>query len=191
MQNIDLIKNISIDENGNVIDTITNKPMKLYRNNRYIRLNEKEISLKTVYKQLSNTNICIDDIENLNGEEWKQIDFNYFISNRGRVKSFVKWKSRILKQSENTNGYLRVELYGKKILIHKLVAKYFLDKPTEGQTEIHHIDLNSQNNNADNLIYLTKEQHKQIHKQIRRNQKKGVNTDYAKVLYTILRKYEC
>lgn len=50
MQNIDLIKNISIDENGNVIDTITNKPMKLYRNNRYIRFNGKEISLKTVYK---------------------------------------------------------------------------------------------------------------------------------------------
>lgn len=106
---------------------------------------------------MSNTNICIDDIENLNGEEWKQIDFNYFVSNRGRVKSFVKWKSLILKQRENTNGYLRVELYGKKILTHKLVAKYFLDKPTEEQTEIHHIDLNSQNNNADNLIYLTKE----------------------------------
>lgn len=191
MQNIDLIKNISIDENGNVIDTITNKPMKLYRNNRYIRLNGKEISLKTVYKYLSNTNICVDDIETLNGEEWKQIDFNYFVSNHGRVKSFVKWKSRILKQRENTNGYLRVELYGKKILTHKLVAKYFLDKPKEEYTEIHHIDLNNKNNNADNLIYLTKEQHKQIHKQIRRNQKKGVNTDYAKVLHTILRKCEC
>lgn len=187
--NIELLKNISVDKDGNIINTITNKPYKKQRNNRYIRLNGSLISLKKVFKEILNQNICFDDIQNLPAEEWKQIDFNYYISNFGRVKSKSKWKAIILKQQRNSKGYLRVEIHKKKIFTHKLVAKYFLKQPTEKHTEIHHIDLNKNNNNSNNLIYLTKKQHTQIHKKIYENAQKGVNTDYEKLLYSILRKY--
>ena len=60
--NIELLKNISVDKDGNIINTITNKPYKKQRNNRYIRLNGSLISLKKVFKEILNQNICFDDI---------------------------------------------------------------------------------------------------------------------------------
>lgn len=43
---------------------------------------------------------CIDEIENLSGEEWKPIentDNKYFISNYGRVKSYCGYNAIVLK----------------------------------------------------------------------------------------------
>lgn len=184
------LQNITVDNAGNIINQNTKKQYRKIRNNRYIRLeNGSLISLKKVFKEVLNQNICKDNISDLNGEEWKQIDFDYYVSNCGRVKSKSKWKAIILKQHENNRGYKRVEIHKKKILTHKLVAKYFLKQPTEKHTEIHHIDLNKKNNHLNNLIYLTKKQHNEIHKQICENAQKGVNVNYEEVLHTILREY--
>lgn len=47
-----------------------------------------------------NKEFCIDNIENLKDEEWKPIietDGLYFVSNKGRIKSYHDYKAKILK----------------------------------------------------------------------------------------------
>lgn len=50
--------------------------------------------------------------------------------------------------------------------IHRLVAQYFCDNFST-EKEVHHKDLNTRNNKADNLICLTQEQHIELHKKIK------------------------
>ena len=62
--------------------------------------NEKRIQLKKLYKQAFEKEFCIDEIKNLNGEVWKEIDKTkgkYFVSNFGRVKSCCRYNAIILK----------------------------------------------------------------------------------------------
>ena len=114
---------------------------------------------------------CVDKIPNLQGEQWKEIEEsggNYFISNMGRIKSYKGYIAKLL-AIPTQKGYKRVSIdfgTGKKnYLIHKLVAQYFLSLPTKAFCEIHHKDFNSLNNKADNLVWVTKEEHKAIHKE--------------------------
>ena len=53
-----------------------------------------------------------------------------------------------------SEGYRKVKYCGKAYPVHRLVAETFLDKP-EGKCEIDHIDRNRENNNRDNLRYVT------------------------------------
>ena len=93
-------------------------------------------------------------------EIWKDIkgyEGIYLISNYGRVKSLHK-KEKIIKQFENTNGYLQVDLWkngiGKHILVHKLVANSFI-KNLKNYPFINHKDENKKNNRVDNLEWCT------------------------------------
>lgn len=43
-------------------------------------------------------------------------------------------------------------------LVHRLVAKYFLDKPTDKQTIVAHLDHDKLNNSANNLRWMTPEE---------------------------------
>ena len=70
----------------------------------------------------------------MNEEIWKYIETSkdYMISNRGRVKSFVKNKDgSILKQDTGNSGYKRVMIkYPEpraKHLVHRLVATAFIE----------------------------------------------------------------
>lgn len=132
--------------------------------------NKKKISLKTLYKLVYNKVFCIDNIKDLQGEQWKVIENtnnNYYISNYGRIKSYANYNASILQQKENSNGYLRVTLTesnkSKCIFVHKLVAETFLTKPKGENYEVHHIDKNIKNNNVINLMYVTIEEHYKIH----------------------------
>ena len=82
---------------------------------------------------------------------------NYEISNLGKVRN--RLTGRILKPLLSNTGYYRVNLYNpnnsKKILIHQLVAKYFLEK-NENENIIQHIDKNLLNNCENNLRYVSK-----------------------------------
>lgn len=89
-------------------------------------------------------------------EIWKDIkgyEGLYEISNLGNVKS-----SKILKKELCKNGYFRIKLFkngkGKRFLIHRLVAIAFIpnqdDKP-----QVNHRDGNKQNNNVNNLEWVT------------------------------------
>lgn len=87
-------------------------------------------------------------------EKWTQIETypNYSISNIGEIRNDKT--GRILKKTISSDGYYRVGLFpnNKKILVHTLIAKYFIPNPNLTEyTKIDHIDRNKLNNSLDNL----------------------------------------
>lgn len=95
----------------------------------------KRISLKKLYRKAYNKEFCIDNISNLSGEEWKEIqgtNGKYYISNCGRVKSLCKYTAQILQPYQKYNGYLVVKINGKNTMIHRLVAFAFCDNKYTG-----------------------------------------------------------
>ncbi len=98
------------------------------------------------------------EIFNLKDEIWKEISFQpfYSVSNKGRVKS----KYRLLKIGFNRKNYPRVVLSlrqkeikkTKSCSVHRLVAEAFLGK---SKLHVNHKDCNKQNNNIENLEYVT------------------------------------
>jgi len=92
-------------------------------------------------------------------EEWKIISGyeNYSVSNTGKIKSLRF--NRLLKLSKNGDGYLNVNLIENKIIkthmIHPLVMNNFGPKKPEGNYVIDHKDTSKDNNNINNLQWLT------------------------------------
>lgn len=135
----------------------------------------KTISLNRLVKIVYGKTYAIDLIESYEDEEWKQLakDSVYFISNYGRVKSNKFAYSRILTPDIN-NGYARVKIdlgYGKRnYYVHKLCAQNFIkcDIPFG---EIHHINFNKLDNSSKNLVCLSRDEHRKLHNQIRKEQK--------------------
>ena len=91
-------------------------------------------------------------------EVWKIIEQfpNYSVSNFGRVKR--NKTGRILKYGRDKSGYLQVHLHNnpisKVLKVHKLVAVNFISNPN-GYTEVDHIDTIVENNNSNNLRWIT------------------------------------
>jgi hypothetical protein len=117
----------------------------------------------------------------------------YQVSNHGRVRSVdrivtynngnaVKYSSQILSQFMKKNGYLQTTLYKnhnkKKFYTHRLVAFAFIpNDDSENKIEINHIDENKQNNDVNNLEWVTSSQnkrHNDLHIRVSKY------TDYAK-----------
>ena len=94
-------------------------------------------------------------------EEWKQCGesklLTYFVSNQGKVKSIRKKSGieLILKGTlRNRDKYLCVSIGKDRIMIHQLVALYFIGSKTENMV-IDHINRNKQDNRVENLRYCT------------------------------------
>lgn len=109
-----------------------------------------------------------------NGEVWKEIENTrgrYYISTLGRVISLCYRKPAVLKPQPWGNGYLCVEINGKKQRIHRLVANAFLDNP-DNKPVVHHRDGNKHNNSLANLEWTThKENTQYYYKSLEQNQK--------------------
>ena len=95
-------------------------------------------------------------------EIWKEVKGfeDYKVSNLGRVMSLKCNRIKILKQSINTHGYLRLCLCreGKPFTrkVHKLVAIAFLNHNPCGHTlVVDHINHDRQDNNVENLRITT------------------------------------
>ena len=83
-------------------------------------------------------------------EEWKSVGFNnYQISNKGQFRNGDK----ILKGGTRS-GYLTAQYNKQRDYIHKLVALHFIGERPDGFL-IDHIDRNKQNNNVENLRYVS------------------------------------
>lgn len=103
-------------------------------------------------------------LENIEGEIWRNIsnyEGLYQISNFGRVKSLGNDKLRkekILKQTKNKKGYLRVIFCKKGIIkafqVHRLVANTFIPNPNNFHC-VNHKDENKENNCVENLEWCT------------------------------------
>lgn len=110
------------------------------------------------------------EIENFENEEWRPIegfDGRYYVSNYGRVKSFLTMgncrkvgveHAHLLKPKMSNRGYLRVSLRanGKTMdfSVHRLVAAAFIGELHDGMV-VNHIDGCKTNNNLSNLEVTT------------------------------------
>ena len=81
----------------------------------------------------------------------KHFDSNYIIHSDGQVYSVRKGK--FLKPLEN-QGYQRVDIYGKKIPIHRLVAQSFIPNPNNLPV-INHINGIKNDNRVENLEWCS------------------------------------
>jgi hypothetical protein len=99
-------------------------------------------------------------------EKWRVIDTheNYAVSNTGKVKN-VKF-DREITPFRDKNGYLLVNLYNKGEMttkkVHRLVLTCFVGVD-DGKKQVNHIDGNKENNNIDNLEWVTQSEN-QIHR---------------------------
>lgn len=97
---------------------------------------------------------------------WKSVkgyEGLYEVSNLGNVKSITRYKKQ-LKPSLDKDGYRYVKLKhnnsSKHARIARLVAIAFI--PTNDETkEVNHIDYNRQNDNVNNLEWVTRKQNTQ------------------------------
>lgn len=168
-----------LTENGAIYNAKEDKyimPYKSSNNCFKIKMDNgtvKTISQKSLYKLVYNKTICQDNTESLQGQYWKQIEnTDYYCSNKGRIKSLKRYEAIILKPylNKKENGYLTVQIKlsddikERNYLIHHLVALTFLEVPKEIKNyQIHHKDGNRFNNTVQNLEWITKEKHRQIH----------------------------
>jgi hypothetical protein len=117
-------------------------------------------------------------IEDIVLETWRDVvgyEGYYQVSNTGKVKSisrniwngkgYIKSSGKLLKQGTNQKGYPIVYLSknskSKTITVHRLVAKAFIENPSD-KPQVNHIDGNKKNNNVSNLEWCSNQEN-QLH----------------------------
>ncbi len=122
-------------------------------------------------------------INQLPGEIWKDVDFGehppklkYAVSNFGRVLSFhQKHDDGKIIKGKNMTGFRVVDCTanGKRTghLVHRWVAKYFCDQPSDNHSWVIHLDYNKGNNKCNNLRWVDKaewEAHQDMNPKVQR-----------------------
>lgn len=82
---------------------------------------------------------------------YKKID-NLIVLENGKVYIETKNKCKLTGLTKTKTGYLRVSVKGKDMYVHRLVMLAFYGK---SDLTVDHIDGNKENNNLNNLEYVT------------------------------------
>ena len=117
-----------------------------------LKISERDYSILTLILKLRN----VKEIEKLEGEEWKSLDFlgfpYYSVSSLGRVSRLGRIKSLI----EGKSGYYKINLYHlnncKTFAVHRLVILAFVAN-VENKPTVNHIDGDRKNNRLENVEY--------------------------------------
>lgn len=175
-----------LKEDGQIYNSNSNKLINADKEHIF-RLNTiqnttKKIALKSLYRLVYNKPFSIDTIVNLEGEQWKEVEDSngfYYVSNKGRVKSYYGYEAIILKGYVNQRDYERVDINieGRRqtILVHRLVADAFLPLPKKITYQLHHKDFNRHNNTADNLEWISPAAHYKLHTTRKFKEKQNFN----------------
>ena len=86
-------------------------------------------------------------------ERWKPIDWidsRYCVSDMGRIASKARGSYKILRQWGSGRGYMKVEIAGRCVSVHRLVAIAFISNPNN-LPQVNHKDENKANNRVSNL----------------------------------------
>lgn len=135
-------------------DTDLNECYEQYKN----RLEEKRTDKINSLKSASYYDY---DFTELDGEEWKEILGypNYYVSNMGRVKKYIKSYDAFTLLKPTLAGGKRNRYYismnGKNLQVSRLVGFTFVDGHSEENNTIDHLDGNPLNNRADNLEWVS------------------------------------
>ncbi len=131
-------------------------------------------------------NVVNKDLNSEKFESLKIKEITLEVSNLGRIKyngeilHQVEEVKNLYNDNKTIKGYLQIDKEkhedlwkqipdGQYKYIYQLVAKVWLEEPKlckkceKCPIEIHHHDNDGYNNRADNLIYLTKCEHKEVH----------------------------
>ncbi|MGF7431066.1 HNH endonuclease signature motif containing protein [Thermoanaerobacterium thermosaccharolyticum] len=90
---------------------------------------------------------------------------------KSREKRSVKMKGKLTGNKNPmykcghwiSNGYIFTKINGKDVPIHRLVASTVIGRPLKPTEIVHHIDGNKLNNQPQNLLIVTRSQHRTIH----------------------------
>ena len=136
--------------------------------------------LKTIERLLDDLITRVEALEENAREIWVPIkdNWNYFISNKGRVKTYYGFYPKIT--FDKGAGYYRVVLNGKKYYLHRLLAEAFIPNP-ENKPFVDHIDGDRKNNALSNLRWCTHAENQWNRGKQRNNTSefKGVSFDKA------------
>ena len=130
-----------------------------------------KISVQSIYKYINGKNIenysiMYESIKDLDNEIWMDIiienlKYKMKVSNYGRVKVFYKNSNRLLHGTSKVDSYIQLNLSMKNskslnIQLHRLVAMHFCENSDKiNKTQVNHKDGNKQNNNCNNLEWVT------------------------------------
>lgn len=102
----------------------------------------------------------------------------YQVSNQGRVKSLDynnTGEVKTLKLNKTGNGYLQVNLKGKILLVHRLVAESFIPNP-DNKPCVDHINTIRDDNRVENLRWVTPKEN--MNNELTKDKFKGENNHF-------------
>lgn len=127
----------------------------IIQNTKEFKILLQENQIGVITKQYKDNRREIYKFNDLPNERWVEIQNkpNYFISDYGRIKHYLKSLDcfRLLELEENKCGYL----YCIDTSVHRIVAKHFVDGRSKEKNQVNHKDGNKHNNYYTNLEWVS------------------------------------